>query len=195
VVVVVVVVAATPNYLRQASQNLGKYLWINNFGGHPPGRTDKNLCRCLGAPACRIFPDHLIIRRSNKYANSKRSPLASHHHRSALLAGAPPTSARHPGGMGEPIKCTLVASFAARQAIIMAAVLLFVLYTWIQIRRGVEKRSLTTLVADASKQAGQQAFGGAMMVVLGVLLAHHKYDSLAWYAAECAPQPRLAAER
>ena len=97
--------------------------------------------------------------------------------------------------MGEPIKCTLVASFAARQAIIMAAVLLFVLYTWIQIRRGVEKRSLTTLVADASKQAGQQAFGGAMMVVLGVLLAHHKYDSLAWYAAECAPQPRLAAER
>ena len=84
---------------------------------------------------------------------------------------------------------------AARQAIIMAAVLLFMLYTWIQIRRGVEKRSLTTLVADASKQAGQQAFGGAMMVLLGVLLAHHKYDSLAWYAAECAPRPPLAAER
>ena len=97
--------------------------------------------------------------------------------------------------MDEPVKCTLVASFAARQAIIMAAVLLFMLYTWIQIRRGVEKRSLTTLVADASKQAGQQAFGGAMMVLLGVLLAHHKYDSLAWYAAECAPRPPLAAER
>ena len=112
-------------------------------------------------------------------------------------ASGPPFAggSRRPGGMGEPIKCTLVASFAARQAIIMAAVLLFVLYTWIQIRRGVEKRSLTTLVADASKQAGQQAFGGAMMVVLGVLLAHHKYDSLAWYAAECAPQPSLAAER
>ena len=28
---------------------------------HPPGRTDKNLCRCFGAPACRVFPDHLII--------------------------------------------------------------------------------------------------------------------------------------
>ena len=27
---------------------------------HPPGRTDKNLCRCFGAPGCRIFPDHLI---------------------------------------------------------------------------------------------------------------------------------------
>ena len=24
------------------------------------GRTDKNLCRCFGAPACRVFPDHLI---------------------------------------------------------------------------------------------------------------------------------------
>jgi hypothetical protein len=22
------------------------------------GRTDKNLCRCFGAPACRVFPDH-----------------------------------------------------------------------------------------------------------------------------------------
>ena len=21
---------------------------------HPPGRTDKNLCRCFGAPACRV---------------------------------------------------------------------------------------------------------------------------------------------
>ena len=25
-----------------------------------PGRIDKNLCRCFGAPACRVFPDHLI---------------------------------------------------------------------------------------------------------------------------------------
>ena len=25
------------------------------------GRTDKNLCRCFGAPARRVFPDHLII--------------------------------------------------------------------------------------------------------------------------------------
>ena len=35
---------------------------------HPPGRTDKHLCRCFGAPATharrphgRVFPDHLII--------------------------------------------------------------------------------------------------------------------------------------
>ena len=25
---------------------------------HPPGRTDKNLCRCFGAPARRVSPDH-----------------------------------------------------------------------------------------------------------------------------------------
>ena len=24
------------------------------------GRTDKSLCRFFGAPACRVFPDHLI---------------------------------------------------------------------------------------------------------------------------------------
>jgi hypothetical protein len=36
---------------------------------HPPGRTDKHLCRCFGAPATharrphgRVFPDHLITR-------------------------------------------------------------------------------------------------------------------------------------
>ena len=107
----------------------------------------------------------------------------------ALCCGRQRSSVEKPGRTDECIKCTLVASFAARQAIIMAAAPPTVLYTWIQIRRGVEKRSLTTLVADASKQAGQQAFGGAMMVLLGVLLAHHKYDSLAWYAAECAPRP------
>ena len=26
----------------------------------PVGGTDKNLCRCFGAPARRVFPDHLI---------------------------------------------------------------------------------------------------------------------------------------
>ena len=24
------------------------------------GRTDKSICRFFGAPACRVFPDHLI---------------------------------------------------------------------------------------------------------------------------------------
>ena len=30
------------------------------FRHHPPGRTDKNLCRCFGASAAGVFPDHLI---------------------------------------------------------------------------------------------------------------------------------------
>ena len=42
------------------SVNLVPLLWTG-VQLHPPGRTDtKNLCRCFGAPACRVFPDHLI---------------------------------------------------------------------------------------------------------------------------------------
>jgi hypothetical protein len=29
---------------------------------HPPGRTDKNLCRCFGAPARRVSPDLQMVR-------------------------------------------------------------------------------------------------------------------------------------
>ena len=35
-------------------------LLLTGVRHHPPGRTDKNLCRCFGAPARRGFPDHLI---------------------------------------------------------------------------------------------------------------------------------------
>ena len=34
-------------------------LLLTGVRHHPPGRTDKNLCRCFGAPARRVFPDHL----------------------------------------------------------------------------------------------------------------------------------------
>ena len=37
------------------------YLLTSMHRLHPPGRNDKNLCRCFGAPACRVFPDHLLI--------------------------------------------------------------------------------------------------------------------------------------
>ena len=50
----------------RASVNLVPLLWTG-VRHHPPGRTDKNLCRCFGAPACRVFPnhpDHLGIRTS-----------------------------------------------------------------------------------------------------------------------------------
>jgi len=50
----------------RASVNLVPLL-LTGVRLHPPGRTDKNLCRCFGAPATharrphgRVFPDHLI---------------------------------------------------------------------------------------------------------------------------------------
>ena len=39
-------------------------LLLTGVRHHPPGRTDKNLCRCFGAPARRVFPDHLITSNS-----------------------------------------------------------------------------------------------------------------------------------
>ena len=40
-----------------------------------PGRTDKNLCRCFGAPACRVFPDHLITGARNDRRGYALHPL------------------------------------------------------------------------------------------------------------------------
>ena len=46
------------------------------------GRTDKNLCRCFGAPARRVFPDHLItcslpflrpVSPLSKFSNAERT--------------------------------------------------------------------------------------------------------------------------
>ena len=39
----------------RVSVNLVPLLWTG-----VPTRHDKNICRCFGAPACRVFPDHLI---------------------------------------------------------------------------------------------------------------------------------------
>jgi hypothetical protein len=86
--------------------------------------------------------------------------------------------------MSEPPHCSVVSSFIARQAIIGVAGILFLVYTYLRVRLGYERRNLATFVADVSKQGGQQAFGGVLMVVLGVLLAEGGLDSLAWYGAE-----------
>tara|TARA_B110001452_G_scaffold178992_1_gene150196 strand:+ start:233 stop:928 length:696 start_codon:yes stop_codon:yes gene_type:complete len=83
-----------------------------------------------------------------------------------------------------PEHCSLLSSFIARQGIIFAAGCIFLLYTWVQIRLGRETRDMRTIAADISKQGGQQAFGGLVMVALGVFLAHDSLDSLAWYGAE-----------
>ena len=42
-------------YIYRVGTSSSKYLLIYLLG-----RTDKNLCRCFGAPARRVFPDHLI---------------------------------------------------------------------------------------------------------------------------------------
>ena len=35
-------------------------LLLTGVRHHPPGRTDKNLCRCFGAPARRVFPAAML---------------------------------------------------------------------------------------------------------------------------------------
>ena len=44
---------------HRASVNLVPLL-LTGVRLHPPGRTDKHLCRCFGAPARQVFVDHLI---------------------------------------------------------------------------------------------------------------------------------------
>ena len=83
-----------------------------------------------------------------------------------------------------PIECALVSSFVARQGIILIAGISFLLYTYVRFRVGYETRDFRTFLADVSKQAGQQMFGGALMVALGILLAERGQDALAWYGAE-----------
>ena len=45
---------------------------------HPPGRTDKNLCRCFGAPARRVFPDNLITLDPEVFVANVHSLLTVH---------------------------------------------------------------------------------------------------------------------
>ena len=71
-----------PECCRRAEWPLGRRLervtalvplLLTGVRHHPPGRTDKNLCRCFGAPACRVFPDHLTylsLRRMIKVGQS-----------------------------------------------------------------------------------------------------------------------------
>ena len=49
-------------------------LLLTGVRHHPPGRTDKNLCRCFGAPACRVSPDHLIRPESAPCAAARSYP-------------------------------------------------------------------------------------------------------------------------
>lgn len=84
---------------------------------------------------------------------------------------------------GPPV-CEAIKSFLARQGIIIAAALLFLIWTAWRVRRGYDRRDLRTFVCDASKQAGQQAMGGVMILLLGQRLSNeHGYSPLAWCGA------------
>jgi hypothetical protein len=83
--------------------------------------------------------------------------------------------------------CELVKNFLARQSIILFAGVIFLAYTAIRVRRGLERRDLKTFCADVSKQAGQQGLGGVLMVLVGLHLAESGFDSLAWYGAQACP--------
>lgn len=80
--------------------------------------------------------------------------------------------------------CQLVASFLARQGVVALAGLLFLAYTAVRVRYGLERRDLRTFAADCTKQAGQQALGGTLMLLMGLRLAEDGLDALAWYGAE-----------
>ena len=79
--------------------------------------------------------------------------------------------------------CPVIKSFLARQSIVFAAGLIFLAYTGWRVHRGYEQRCARTLVADVSKQAGQQAIGGVLMLILGHRLSETGYSPLAWYGA------------
>lgn len=83
------------------------------------------------------------------------------------------------------VVCPLLSSFIARQGIIAAAGIMFLVFTWLRKVYGAETRDLRTFAADVSKQGFQQAFGGLLMAAVGVALAHHNgLDALAWYGGE-----------
>ena len=66
--------AATPGVAARGPKRLTYFTYLLSPGTQ--GRTDKNLCRCFGAPARRVFPDHLITycRRSSTLVRWKCPP-------------------------------------------------------------------------------------------------------------------------
>jgi len=77
-----------------------------------------------------------------------------------------------------------VSSFIKRQCVVLIAALMFLTFTFVRTRLGHDTRDPRTLAADISKQGLQQGFGGLLMAAVGVGLARHSYDALAWYGAE-----------
>ena len=79
---------------------------------HPPGRTDKNLCRCFGAPAthvrrphCRVFPDHLISKCSLPYLLTYQKWVGVHDG-SGVRSGVRMRGTRHDASLASPSAST-----------------------------------------------------------------------------------------
>ena len=85
-------VSCVTHYSFVASVNLVPLL-LTGVSLHPPapkgGPTSKNLCRCFGAPARRVFPDHLIIIRSFVRSFPSRLRTNARGPRAATMAHVP----------------------------------------------------------------------------------------------------------
>jgi hypothetical protein len=86
---------------------------------------------------------------------------------------------------GAPLReaCPVMKNFIARLGILLTAGLIFMAFIGWRMKRGHETRNARVFMADVSKQGGQQALGGVMMVLLGMRLSHDVYSPLAWYGA------------
>ncbi|KAL1522267.1 hypothetical protein AB1Y20_017261 [Prymnesium parvum] len=98
---------------------------------------------------------------------------------------APPShisaTVRLEGGSCAPCGCALLTSWTVRQAVLLCAGLIFIAFT---LASG-ETREPRTFVADCAKQAGQQAIGGVLLLLVGERLSSRGgADALAWYAAQ-----------
>lgn len=84
----------------------------------------------------------------------------------------------------EPAPCKLVSSFLARQFVLILAGALFLFYTYVRRKLGLEKRSFKTFAADALKVGAQMVLGGVLLALMGVWLGRKGLDPLSWYGAE-----------
>ena len=67
---------------------------------------------------------------------------------------------------------------------IVLAVCLFLLYTYVRLRLGLERRDFPTFVGNISIVGGQMVLGGLLLMFLGVYLGERGLDPLAWYGGD-----------
>lgn len=80
--------------------------------------------------------------------------------------------------------CKLASSFAVRLLIMVLATGVFLLYTNVRRKLGLEKRGFKTFAADTLKVGAQMVLGGVLLALMGGYLGHIGLDALSWYGAE-----------